>query len=158
MNTALDIPLPVVVRPPTQGKKIRVFGGELTQFVTAAESGGRLTAGLFVAPPENGPPVHIHRNEDELLIVIEGRFSFLTEGRWSEAGPGTTVFLPRGQAHAFRNVGGTIGKLYVIVNSPHLQTFFERCEDPFYQPGGPDMVRISAIGADHGIEFVAPEE
>lgn len=157
MIASCDPPLKPVIRPSADGKKIRVFGGELTQLVTGPESGGRLTAGVFVAPPDNGPPVHIHRNEDELLIVIEGRFSFLAGGKWSEAGPGSAVFLPRGQAHAFRNIGGTVGKLYVIVNSPHLETFFERCEEPFYQPEGPDMERIAVIGGDHGIEFVAPD-
>lgn len=155
MTASCETLLKPVVRPPAAGDTFRVFGGELTQFVTGPESDGRLTAGLFVAPPDNGPPVHVHHNEDELLIVLEGRFSFLVSGRWIEAGPGTTVFLPRGQAHAFRNIGGTTGKLYVIVNSPHLETFFKKCEEPFYQPAGPDMKRIAAIGTDHGIEFVS---
>lgn len=44
---------------------------------------GRLTAGRFVAPPDNGPSIHSHRYEEELPIVIEGRSSFFTDGRWS---------------------------------------------------------------------------
>lgn len=154
MITSEETLLKPLIRQPGEGKKMRVFGGELTQFVSAPESGGRLTAGIFVAPPDNGPPIHLHRNEDELLMVVEGRFSFHVDGAWTEVGPGTSVFLPRSQPHAFRNVGGTTGKLLVIVNSPHLETFFERVEKPFYHPDGPDMAAISVIGGDHGIEFL----
>jgi mannose-6-phosphate isomerase-like protein (cupin superfamily) len=155
MFDTLAPPLKPVLRAPAAGKNLRVFGGELTQFVTAADSAGRLTAGLYLAPPDNGPPVHLHQNEDELLIVIEGQFQFFIDGRWTEdVGPGSTVFLPRDEPHAFRNTGTTTGKLYVIVNSPHLEAFFERCEEPFHQQNGPDMAVIAAIGTEHGIEFV----
>lgn len=158
MNSLLEFPseqVPVI-RHAGEGARLPVFGGDLTWFVTAADSGGRLLAGLLTAPPDNGPPIHLHRDEDEILIVLEGNFSFYTNEVWTDVGPGASVFLPRGLPHAFRNIGSTPGKLYVIVNSPGLQTFFDRCEAPFYQPDGPDMRSITAIGGDHGIRFVPP--
>ncbi len=152
MNT---IPDPVtILRRKGEGKSLRAFGGQLEFFLTGAETGGWLSAAVLDSPPENGPPPHIHHNEDEILIVLEGTFSFFADGAWTEGGPGTSVFLPRGKPHCFRNVGGTPGRLMVMANPAGLETFFDQCEEPFYQEGGPDMERITAIGAAHGIQFV----
>ncbi len=130
------------------------FGGGLNIFLTGKQSGGWLTAGVYTAPPGNGPPVHIHHREDEMLIVIEGRFSFFADGKWTEGGPGTVVFLPRDQPHAFKNIGDVLGKLYVFATPSGLETFFSQCSVPFHREEGPDMETIFGIGADHGIEFV----
>jgi hypothetical protein len=35
-----------------------------------------------------------------------------------------------------------------------FEIFFARCAEVFAQPGEPDMPRIIAISAEHGIEFV----
>ncbi|WAC20391.1 cupin domain-containing protein [Luteolibacter sp. SL250] len=148
-------PLETILRDPERDARfIGAFGGRISFFLTGRQSNGWLTGAHYIAPPDNGPPVHIHRNEDELLIVIEGRFAFFADGVWSEGGPGTTVFLPRGKPHAFRNIGDTDGKLYVFANPPGLETFFPECEAPFDLPDGPDMDTVIGIAARHGIEMV----
>lgn len=154
MNSTLHPPATAIIRKPGDEKFLPTFGGQLDFFLTGAQTNGWLSAGLYVAPPHHGPPLHIHHREDELLIVIEGRFSFFTDGKWTEGGPGTTVFLPRGQAHSFRNIGDAPGKLYLMANPSGLESFFEQCSEPFHRKDGPDMETIFRIGADHGIEFV----
>jgi len=143
-----------ILHTPDPSAAILCFGGTMQFFITPEQSNGWLTAAHFTAPPGNGPPVHIHRDEDEMLTVIEGRFAFFADGAWTEGGPGTTAFLPRGKAHAFRNIGDTTGKLQVLANSSSLISFFNQCEQPFHLPDGPDMAAIVRIAADHGIEFV----
>ncbi len=151
-------PLKTVLRhSPGDDSFIGAFGGRASFFITGDQSNGWLTGALYTAPPDNGPPIHIHRNEDELLIVIEGRFAFFADGVWTEGGPGTTVFLPRGLPHAFRNIGETEGRLYVFANPPGLETFFPECEEPFYRADGPDMDTVIAIAARHGIEMMEEE-
>lgn len=154
MTTASTAPLETIIRRPDESSSIGVFGGRLDFFLTGAQTNGWLTAGFYTAPPDNGPPIHIHHHEDELLIVIEGRFSFFADGIWTEGGPGTAIFLPRGKPHAFRNTGDTLGKLYVFANPSGLETFFRQCEEPFHRTEGPDMETITAIASSHGIEFV----
>ena len=154
MSTTLPAPLETILRHEGEGKSLRVFGGQMRYLVTGEESGGWLSAGIFEAPAGNGPPIHIHTNEDEMFIVIEGRFSFFTDGRWTEGGPGTSVFLPRNKPHCFKNIGDTPGKLCVLANPPGMEIFFDRCEEPFYRETGPDMEAITAIADDHGIKFV----
>ena len=154
MISAPTTPLKTVLRQPADASFIGAFGGRLDIFLTGAQTNGWLTGGLYTSPPDNGPPVHIHHHEDELLIVIEGRFSFFADDVWTEGGPGTTVFLPRGKPHAFRNIGDTLGKLYVFANPSGLESFFQQCDEPFHRADGPDMETITGIAAKHGIEFV----
>ncbi|MES2924590.1 MAG: cupin domain-containing protein [Verrucomicrobiota bacterium] len=143
-----------IVHPSNGDLGIRCFGGHLQFFLNQKQSNGWLLAGELISPPDNGPPLHTHRDEDEILTVIEGRFAFFADGSWTEGGPGTTAYLPRHQPHTFRNIGTTTGRLHVMANSPGLESFFHQCEDPFHLPEGPDMETITAIAAAHGIDFV----
>lgn len=143
-----------ILHTPESAPGIRCFGGFLQFFLLHGQSNGWLMAGMLTAPPDNGPPIHTHRDEDEILTVLDGRFAFFADGVWTEGGPGTTVYLPRNKPHAFRNVGTTHGKLYVLANSAGLENFFHQCEEPFHRAEGPDMETITAIAAAHGIEFV----
>lgn len=147
-------PMQTIIHPSDAHPGIRCFGGHLRFFITHGQSNDWLTAGVLTAPPDNGPPPHTHRDEDEILTVMDGRFAFFADGAWTEGGPGTAVYLPRNQVHTFRNVGGTMGKLHVMANSAGLESFFQQCEEPFHRQEGPDMETITAIAAAHGIIFV----
>jgi quercetin dioxygenase-like cupin family protein len=143
-----------IIHTPETAPGIRCFGGWLQFFLKHGQSDGWLMSALFTAPPDNGPPVHTHRDEDEILTVMEGRFAFFTNGIWTEGGPGTTVYLPRDKPHAFRNIGTSNGKLHVLANSAGMESCLHHCEEPFHLPDGPDMEAITAIAAAHGIRFV----
>src|ERR671938_209996 len=59
----------------------------------------------LVAQPQFAPPPHIHHREDESYYILEGEFEFLDSDRTFIAGPGSFVYLPKGQLHMHRNVG-----------------------------------------------------
>ena len=42
--------------------------------------------------------------EDEVYYVVRGRGAFTAGGRTAEVGPGTTLFVPAGEDHRFRDV------------------------------------------------------
>jgi quercetin dioxygenase-like cupin family protein len=54
-----------------------------------------------VLSPGEEPPLHIHRNEDEWLFVIEGEMTFHVGGENYPGKPGAFVSYPRGIAHTF---------------------------------------------------------
>jgi hypothetical protein len=64
------------------------------------------------------------------------------------------VFMPRGVVHSFRNPGSTPLRMLVHTAPSGFEVFFSRCADEFAKPGPPDMQRIMAISAEHGIFFV----
>ena len=98
------IPSPFIV-PPSGGKVLSAFGDEITVHLGAAETGGKYTMFTDVTPPGGGPPPHYHLTEDAMVFVLEGRAEFFMDNFWTEVPAGSTVFMPRGVAHAFRNPG-----------------------------------------------------
>jgi mannose-6-phosphate isomerase-like protein (cupin superfamily) len=79
------------------------YGNSLFEFlVPAAATGGALTVFRATMPEGFGPPRHIHTREDEVFLVEDGEALFDVDGRILTAGPGTTVFMPRGVPHTFR--------------------------------------------------------
>jgi quercetin dioxygenase-like cupin family protein len=137
-----------------QGRVLHAFGDELVFKLTAEETGGSLTLWENITPPGGGPPAHYHQDEDELFIVQEGQMRFFIDGEWQDAGPGSVVFAPRNGVHMFRNVGTTPSRMLTLAQPSGFETFFARCAEEFKRPGGPDMDRITAISAAHGIYYV----
>ena len=66
---------------------------------------------------------------------------------------GTTLYLPRGGVHSYRNAGATPLKMMVQAIPAGFDTFFARCTAEFNRDGGPDMERIVQISAEHGIYY-----
>jgi len=51
-------------------------GGPLVLKVRGQDTAGALTALESTAAPGEGPPLHVHANEDELILVLDGTFRF----------------------------------------------------------------------------------
>lgn len=47
---------------------------------------------------------HVHRDEDEVLIVLSGTVEVRIAGRAIRRGPGETAFIPRGMEHDVKAV------------------------------------------------------
>jgi len=55
-------------------------------------------------PPGGGFQIpHWHEDLDEVFFVLEGEIEYLLDRVWRRAVGGSTVFVPAGTAHAFRN-------------------------------------------------------
>lgn len=55
-------------------------------------------------PPGGGFAIpHWHEDLYEVFYVLEGEIEYLLSGDWRAAPAGTTVFIPAGAVHAFRN-------------------------------------------------------
>jgi uncharacterized RmlC-like cupin family protein len=71
-----------------------------------------------------------------------------------EDSPGTVVYMPRKVVHTFKNIGNTPLRQLISTSPSGFEDFFARCAAEFEQPQGPNMDRIVAISAEHGIHFV----
>ena len=146
-----------IIRRPNEGQILEAFGDKVQVKFSGDETNGSFVLGYATTPPGHGPPPHIHHREDELFIIIEGSFRFLGENGWSEpAGPGSVVYTPRGVRHTFQNAGNEPGRHYVLATPSGFERFFSQCAEVFALGGEPDMQRILAIAAEHGLEFVPP--
>ena len=95
-----------VIVPPGAGTPVELGLGRPTIKVGPPLSAqiGLLESEL---PPGGGFRVpHWHEDLDEVFYVLEGEIEYLLEGEWRRAPAGTTVFIPAGTIHAFRNDSG----------------------------------------------------
>jgi uncharacterized cupin superfamily protein len=69
-------------------------------------------------PPGGGfRSAHWHEDLDEAFYVLEGELEYLIDGEWRPAPAGTTVFVPAGNVHAFRNVSERPAR-HLVVGPP----------------------------------------
>ena len=89
---------------------------DITEILARREqTGGAL--GLFrqIIAPKSGPPTHLHRANDEFFYIVSGEFKFKLGDRVVRTPARSIVFVPRGTAHTFENVGTEAGVLLVGV-------------------------------------------
>jgi quercetin dioxygenase-like cupin family protein len=149
--------LPIAMTAPGKGKAFNALGDEVTVLLSGNQTGGAFAMMQVVTPPGGGPPPHWHTKEDEWFLVQEGRIELWQDGVWTEVPAGTAIFLPRGLKHTYRNCGDIPLRMIVHAAPAGFDLFFEKLAEASNQPGGPDMARIVAIAAEHGIFFVPPE-
>lgn len=117
-----------VVVPPGGGLSIdNPVGGIFTFKITSAESGGALTAIETLVAPLDGPPLHVH-DEDEVIYTLEGTFRVKLGETLHEAAPRSFIFIPRCTPHTWQNVGTEPGRFFATVMpaATGFEEFFRR--------------------------------
>jgi quercetin dioxygenase-like cupin family protein len=131
------------------------LGGPITFKVRGAETNGALTAFENEIGAGEGPPLHVHTNEDELLYVLEGdvRFRFGDDIRSAPAG--SSMFVPRGVPHCFQNVGAAPARMLIVFTPAGMEAFFPRLAEAV--ANGSDLPEaFRAAGEATGMSVVGP--
>lgn len=102
----------------------RWYGDSLFEFLIPSDATGGILS-VFRATLAEGfsPPRHVHTREDEVFVVLDGDVCFELDGRRLIAGPGTSVFMPRGVPHTFRIQSAAAVMLGVIAPGAFEQLF-----------------------------------
>lgn len=91
-------------------------GERMALRVHSRDVGGAFTIIEVHVPPFVGPPLHYHEEREEIFEVLEGRFRFHCAGEEFEAGPGTSIVIPRNSVHGWVNLGpGPVRLLFTFV-------------------------------------------
>ncbi|MCC6887827.1 MAG: cupin domain-containing protein [Hyphomicrobiales bacterium] len=72
---------------------IRVSHGDGTDHISVLE---------HWAPMGDSPPLHLHRNEDEIFHLLEGEFRFRVGEKEQRFVAGETFIAPKGTPHTYR--------------------------------------------------------
>ena len=109
-----------------------------------------------IVHPGVGPGRHIHHEQDEVFLFLEGEFIAEVGGKMFTFRPGDVAFIPRGTVHAFKNVGKTVGRLrYIFSPANTIEEMFRT----FYQASQTEVLtpeKMAEISLNHGQEFVGP--
>jgi quercetin dioxygenase-like cupin family protein len=79
-----------------------------------------------VAPGE-GPPLHVHVDDNEVIYFLDGRFRLRIDDTVRDTPAGSFAFIPKGVPHAWQNVSDAAGRLLVMFMpaAPDMERFFE---------------------------------
>lgn len=158
IDPSLTPSLATLIVPPEGGEILRAFGDTLNIKLDRRQTGGAFTLAHNTTPPGGGPPPHLHRNEDEMFIVISGQLRYFANGAWTEPlPPGSVVYTPRGGIHTFQNVGDIPSEEWIIATPSGFEQFFARCVPHFVDKAvPPDLSTVVQISDEHGIEYRPP--
>jgi quercetin dioxygenase-like cupin family protein len=128
---------------------------------TARQTGGAFGLIEQFAPVGTGSPYHVHRGEDETFYILDGELEFISEGRRFVSGAGGYVFLPRNTPHGFRVVGGSPARFLILVTPGGFEEFVTAMGEPASElrvpeMTAPDMAKLTALAAKHGLEILGP--
>ena len=96
---------------PEQAMSIKAFGLDMKILLTTEATGGAISVLMGCHKPGEGPPDHVHFNQEEVFFILEGTYELTVGDQTSTAGPGTIVFVPRNVVHRFKNVGDTTARM-----------------------------------------------
>jgi quercetin dioxygenase-like cupin family protein len=129
---------------------------------TADETEGRYTVMELLAPKGFASPLHIHRNEDELFVVLSGEVRVQHGQNVVEAVAGSVVYGPRDVAHAF-HVDSAEARLLLLFGPAGVEGFFREGGKPARSLELPpvderflDRQALMEIAARYHQEFVGP--
>jgi quercetin dioxygenase-like cupin family protein/ketosteroid isomerase-like protein len=130
-------------------------GGAVTYWARSEDDTGRSLSALETSVmPGEGPPLHVHVNEDEFIYVLEGLLRMRLEDDVDDAPAGSFVFIPKGTPHTWQNAGGDVARFLFgfTPGAPGMEHFFER--------GAAAEARLeerfARFARDAGMEVVGP--
>jgi quercetin dioxygenase-like cupin family protein len=121
-------------------------GGTVTFKIMSHQSGGALTAIEGTAEPHEGPPLHVH-DQDEVIYTLDGTLRVKLGDTVRETPPRSFVFIPRGTPHTWQNAGAEPTRFFATVMpaTTAFEEFFRRyAELPAEERGVEAFARLAA--------------
>jgi mannose-6-phosphate isomerase-like protein (cupin superfamily) len=86
---------------PSSAKPFWFLGGQTRVLVPGIATGGTVSVLEFTDSAGHAPPLHIHENEEEVWIVLDGKVTFFVGDQKFDLEPGQAAYGPRGVAHSY---------------------------------------------------------
>ena len=114
------------------------------------ETKGAYTILEVVADPRNGIPMHIHTNENEHFIVLEGTLRIANGDTTLDAQAGTAITISKGVPHAWCNLTDGSVRMLTIFSPGHIEGLFREVA------AGKSEDDIEALADKFGCLIVGP--
>ena len=129
---------------------LQITPGERFKIRTSVkETRGIYTMLELIADPRNGVPMHIHQNEDEHFVVLEGSLHIASGDQRFDAPAGTAVTIGKGVPHAWCNLTNTPLRMLVIFSPGNIEGLFRAT-------AARESDDIAALAARYGTLLIGP--
>lgn len=136
--------------------------GELVKFlgvhpndlkISSKDTGGQLSVFEYTGLGKVGPMLHIHFEQDEIFMVMEGEYRFVVGEETHVLKAGQTIFLPRGIPHTWIQLSDRGKMIYFLQPAGKMEEFFSYMNKLKERPSPEEMDRIHA---EHQMKVVGP--
>ncbi len=127
----------------TPGERIKIH-------TTSEQTGGAFSMVEAIAEPGNGVPMHIHHNEDEHFIVLEGTLRAAVGDNHVNLSAGETITVARGVPHAWCNASKAPVRMVVVFSPGGIEALFRAVA------ASGDLAAVEGIAKSYGTEIVGP--
>lgn len=111
---------------------------------------------LTVAPGANVPPPHSHRDNEEMVYVLEGTLRYTVDGQSRDLRPGDWMHTPKGSVHAFSNPHEVLARALVTLSPDIGAQYFRDIAEVVGAGGPPDKAKLVAVMQRYGLTPAAP--
>ena len=139
------------------------FLNSLNVVVATSEStGGAFSIVHHTAPPGHATPYHLHQIEDEAFFVLQGEFTFISDGKKTVLGPGGYIFLRRNIPHGIRCTAAAPSTMLILaMPGTGFVGMMTEMGKPAEQrvlppPTVPDMNKLTMLCAKYQIDILGP--
>jgi quercetin dioxygenase-like cupin family protein len=154
-TTSMDTSTNIILGP---GEGLRLGSGPGRDCIfklTGEQTGGAFDYFVVEIPAGNGPPLHVHRIQDETFHVLSGKYKMQLGEEISYLGEGDFAYLPKNVPHAFKNISDESGRVIVVYSPGGGHKFFEEF-GPVMRDGRPDRKVISQTFERHNMSLLGP--
>jgi quercetin dioxygenase-like cupin family protein len=148
--------LPYTVLAPDEGLRLQSGPGrDLIFKVTGEETGGAFDYFVVEVAPKGGPPLHVHRAQEEAIHVLKGRFKIRIGEGVFYCEEGGFAYLPSGVPHTFLNLTDEPGEVIVVYTPGGGHRFYEEL-GPLSRSETPDRAAIAAVFEKYDMTLLGP--
>ena len=111
------------------GRTVRnPIAGAIEFKARAQQTAGAVSAFESAPAPGEGPPLHLHEDDNEILVFLDALFRLKTDDVVRNAPSGSFAFIPKGLPHTWQNIGESSGRVLFmfIPGAAGMEEFFEQ--------------------------------
>ena len=156
MGAQLSKQLPFVVKKGKSrfGDDVKFLGVHPNDLkISTKDTGGQLSVFEYTGLGKVGPMLHVHFEQDEIFMVVEGDYRFVVGDETKVLGAGDTIFLPRNIPHTWIQLSEKGKMIYFLQPAGKMEEFFILMNSLKERPSQEAMDRYHA---EHGMKVVGP--
>lgn len=136
------------------GEHYRLMGFDLFLKLSAKDSDGQVSVFSGVYKRNDGPPLHVHYEQDEEFYITEGEFLVQVGAERFTLKAGDLIFLPRNIPHTFLTLSATARMVFMTHPSGKIETLFKQLAA---LPPTASMADAQKIHVAHQLRIVGPK-
>ena len=135
--------------------KIDIGQLSIHYLIDGSQNAGMGIFELTVRPGSITPPPHSHRDNEEIVYVLDGTLRYTVGSETRDLTPGQAMHTPKGMVHGFSNPFPDAARALIIMSPDIGAQYFKDVAAVVGAGGPPDKVALMAIMEQYGLALSA---